>query len=146
MPTQPTGSEQPAADPVGTFFGGLADAGHLATFEGQSATVRLDVASRDGVESWHLTVSKGDIDVTREDRPADAVIRVDRPQAQALVTGRLNAQAAILRGALACEGKMAAVMMFQRCLPGPPGSTGTAAPITGAAVMARIRAEQASRA
>ena len=48
MPTQRAGSEQPAADPVGTFFGALADAGHLATFEGQSATVRLDVASRDG--------------------------------------------------------------------------------------------------
>jgi hypothetical protein len=145
MPTQRTGSEQPGGDPIGTFFGGLADAGHLATFEGQSGTVRLDVVSRDGVERWHLTVSKGDIDVTREDRPADAVIRMDRPQAEAVVTGRLNAQAAILRGALACEGKIAAAVMFQRCLPGPPGSTGRAAPITGAAVMARIRAEQARR-
>ena len=44
-----------------------------------------------------------------------------------MVTGRLNAQAAVLRGALACEGKLAAVVMFQRCLPGPPGSTGTEA-------------------
>ena len=143
MPAQQADSGTPAADPVGAFFAGLADAGHLATFEGQSATVRLDVASLDMVEHWHLTVSNGDVDVTREDRPADAVIRTDRPQAQALVTGRRNAQAAILRGALACEGKMAAVVMFQRCLPGPPGSTGRAAPISGAAVMARIQAEQA---
>ena len=41
---------------------------------------------------------------------------------------------------------MVAVMMFQRCLPGPPGSTGRGSPITGAAVMARIKAEQASQA
>lgn len=142
MPTQRADSEQAAADPVGLFFAGLAETGHVATFEGQSATVRLDVVNRDQVERWHLTVSRGDIDVTRADRPADAIIRTDRPQAEAMVTGRLNAQAAFLRGALACEGKLAAMVMFQRCLPGPPDSTGRAAPISGETVMARIRAAQ----
>ena len=142
MPTQRAGSEKPAADPVGLFFARLAETGHVATFEGQSATVRLDVVNRDEVERWHLTVSKGDVDVVRGDRPADAVMRTDRPHAEALVTGRLNAQAAMLRGALACEGNLAAVVMFQRCLPGPPDSTGRAAPISGETVMARIRAEQ----
>ena len=142
MPTQRADSEKTARDPVGLFFAGLAETGHVATFEGQSATVRLDVVNEDGVESWHLTVSRGDVDVTRGDRPADAIMRTDRPQAEAMVTGRLNAQAAILRGALACEGKLAAVVMFQRCLPGPPNSTGRAAPISGATVMATIRAAQ----
>lgn len=142
MPTQRSDSEQVAGDPVGLFFAGLAEAGHIATFEGQSATVRLDVLNGDEVERWHLNVSRGDVDVTRGDGPADAIMRMDRPQAEAMVTGRLNAQAAVLRGALACEGRLAAVVMFQRCLPGPPDSTGRAAPISGETVMARIRAAQ----
>jgi hypothetical protein len=50
------------------------------------------------------------------------------------VTGRLNAQAALLRGLLTCEGSIAAVIMFQRCLPGPPGSTGRVAPISSRTV------------
>jgi SCP-2 sterol transfer family len=142
MPIQLADSEQAAGGPVGLFFAGLAETGHIATFDGQSATVRLDVVNGDEVERWHLTVSRGDVDVTRGDLPADAIMRIDRRQAEAMVTGRLNAQAAILRGALACEGKLAAVVMFQRCLPGPPDSTGRAAPISGETVMARIRAAQ----
>jgi SCP-2 sterol transfer family len=146
MPTQRADSGPEAADPVSKFFADLACAGHVTTFEGQSATVRFEVADRDKVRRWHLTVNNGDVAVTRQDRPADAIVRASRPQAEAMVTGRLNAQAAFLRGALACEGKMAAVVMFQRCLPGPPGSTGRAAPISGQIVMAQIDAAQIKRA
>jgi hypothetical protein len=142
MPTERADSGPPAGNPVSRFFADLAEAGHLATFEGQSATVRLDVTDGDQVERWHLSMNQGDVAVARGDRAADAVVRAGRPQAEAMVTGRLNAQAALLRGALACEGKMAAVVMFQRCMPGPPGSTGRAAPISGQAVMAQVKAAQ----
>ncbi len=141
MPTHPD-SEQAAPDVVSRFFADLSGAGHVATFEGQSATVRFEVADRDEVRRWHLTVHKGDVAVTREDRPADAIVRANRPEAEAMVTGRINAQAAFLRGALGCEGKMAAAVMFQRCLPGPPDSTGRAAPISGPTVMAQLKAAQ----
>ena len=53
--------------------------------------------------------------------------------------GRLNAQAAFLRGLLSVEGKIAALVMFQRCLPGPPGSTGRVAPISSKTVTAQRR-------
>jgi hypothetical protein len=61
-------------------------------------------------------------------------VRVERKYLEAMVTGRLNAMAAILRGLLTCEGSMAALVMFQRCLPGPPGSTGRVAPISSKTV------------
>ncbi len=67
------------------------------------------------------------------------MITIGRPQLEAIVTGRLNAQAAILRGLLTCTGSMAALMMFQRCLPGPRGSTGRVAPISSQQVMAQRR-------
>jgi hypothetical protein len=126
------------ADPISQFFDDLARPGHLATFEGESATIRLDVPGGDaGVDRWFMTIHDGDLAVSHNRGPADAVVTIERPAAVQMVTGRLNAQAAILRGLLTCEGSMAACMMFQRCLPGPPGSVGRVAPISSAAVMAK---------
>ncbi len=124
-----------AQDPIGAFFESLGQQGHVATFEAEAATLRFDVADDGETEYWHLTVANGGVTVTRQQRAADAVVRVQRPRLEAMFTGRLNAQAALLRGLLTCHGKMAALMMFQRCLPGPPGSTGRVAPISGATVM-----------
>jgi SCP-2 sterol transfer family len=86
-------------------------------------------------EHWYLTISNGDVTVTGQDEPADTVVHIARPDLEAMVTGRLNAQAALLRGLITCEGSMAALMVFQRSLPGPPGSTGRVPPISSQDVM-----------
>jgi hypothetical protein len=127
------------AGPISQFFASLTANGHLATFAGESATLRFDVADGSTMEHWYLTVNDGDVGVTRENKAADAIVRVERPYLEAIVTGQLNAQAAMLRGVLTCEGSMAALMMFQRCLPGPRGSTGKVAPISSQTVMAQRR-------
>ncbi len=108
--------------------------------------MRFDVAAKEGakqsasaIEHWHVTVHDGDVAVSRQKLPADAVVRIARPHLEAMVTGRLNAQAALLRGVLTCEGSIAALLMFQRCLPGPPGSTGKVAPLSSQTVMAQRR-------
>ncbi len=126
------------ADPVTRFFAALDEPGHIATFEGDSASIRFDVLDDKDkkVERWHISIARGDVAVTHSSGPADAIVRIDRRHLEALVTGRLNAQAAYLRGLFACEGSVGALMMFQRCLPGPPGSTGRVAPISYQAVMA----------
>lgn len=139
MPTARARSLTTTADPISQFFADLAAPGHLATFEGDSATLRFDVRDGGQVGHWYVTVSNGDVAVTRQNKAADAVIQVDRPQFEAIVTGRLNLQAAFLRGILTCEGSMAALMMFQRSLPGPPGSTGRVPPISSQTVMAQRR-------
>jgi hypothetical protein len=124
-----------AEDPVALFFTALGEQRRVAAFEGDRGTVRFDVLDRDPPERWHVTVAGGKVTVTRHSEPADAVLRLSRPALEALVTGRLNAQAAVLRGLIDCEGPWAVLIMFQRCLPGPPGSTGRAAPISGETVM-----------
>ena len=138
------GSHPAGSDPASQFFAGLTAPGRLATFEGQSATVRFDVTGgaagrAAAVRYWHVTVTDGTVTVSRARAAADAVIRIDEASLDALVTGRLNAQAAILRGLLTCTGSVAALVMFQRCLPGPPGSAGRVAPISSKAVMAQRR-------
>ena len=127
------------ADPISHFFADLAAPGHLATFEGNSATLRFDVHDSGQVQHWYVAVSNGDVAVTRQNKAADAVIHVERSPFETIVTGRMNAQAALLRGVLTCEGSMAALMMLQRCLPGPPDSTGRIAPIRSQTVMAQRR-------
>jgi hypothetical protein len=142
MPKGRAGSVTAAADPVTQFFAALDQPGHLATFEGDSAAIRFDVLGvkvlgGKNVERWHVSITRGDVAVTKSGDPADATVRIDRPHLEAMVTGRLNAQAAFLRGLFACEGSVGALMMFQRCLPGPPGSTGRVAPISSKTVMAQ---------
>lgn len=140
MPTAHARSATLASDPVSKFFAELARPGHLATFEGESATLRFDVADGDRVDRWHVAVVDGDVTVTRRKSPADVVVQIQRPDTEAILTGRLNAQAALLRGLVTLDGEVAALMMFQRCLPGPPGSTGRVAPISSKTVTAERRA------
>ncbi len=121
-------------DLIAEFFCGLAEQGEIPTFAGESATLRFDIGDGEA-ERWHVVVEKGKVTVSRQHKSADAIVRMNRPEGEAMVTGRLNAQTALLRGALACEGSLAALMMFQRCLPGPPGSTGQVAPISSQTVM-----------
>jgi hypothetical protein len=136
MPKGHISSVAGAADPLTRFFAALDEPGHFAIFEGDCASVRLDILDGKKVERWHISMTRGDVAVTRGGRPADATVRVERRYLEAMVTGRMNAQAAFLRGLFACEGSVGALMMFQRCLPGPPGSTGRVAPISSKAVMA----------
>jgi hypothetical protein len=125
-----------AADPVTQFFAALDEPGHLATLEGDSTVIHFDVLDGKKVERWHVSITRGEVAVTHSAGPADATVRIDRGHFEAIVTGHLNAQAAFLRGLFACEGSVGALMMFQRCLPGPPGSTGRVAPISSKTVMA----------
>jgi SCP-2 sterol transfer family len=133
-----TGQGQ-ASGPVGQFFNELAEAAYVDTFARQAATLRFDALHGDKVDSWHIHVHDGEVDVSRQNDPADAVVRLSKADLEQIVTGRMNAQAATLRGLLSCQGDLAALMMFQRCLPGPPGSTGRVEPISGQTVMAQRR-------
>lgn len=133
-------------DQVTAFFDELNAAGHVPTFERNSATLRFDVlsdGSRDGArapaERWYVTVTNGDVAVSHKNGPADAIVRIQRRYLEALVTGRLNATSAYLRELFTCDGSMAAMIMFQRCLPGPPGSQGRVAPVSSAIVSAERR-------
>jgi hypothetical protein len=127
------------ADPVRAFFESLTEPGYLATFAGQSATLRFDITGGPHTERWHVAVQDGKVAVARHGSRPEAVIQISRPHFEDLAAGQLNAQTAILRGLLSCSGSMAAFIMFQRCLPSPPGSTGHVPPISSQAVMAARR-------
>jgi SCP-2 sterol transfer family len=140
MPAAPTPPAPTSADdPISEFFASLAAPGYIETFAGESAKLRFDVTSGSKMQHWYVAISNGNVTVTRDSGPADAVVKIERPYLEDIVRGRLNAQAAMLRQVLTVEGSMAALMMFQRCLPGPRGSTGRVAPISSQTIMAQRR-------
>src|SRR5258707_9412999 len=98
MQTDDAASTSADADPVSQFFTGLAESGHVATFDRESTTLRFDIADGDNVERWYVSVHDGRVAVTRQDRPAAAVVRGGRGALPAVVAGRLDAPAAPLLG------------------------------------------------
>jgi putative sterol carrier protein len=71
-------------------------------------------------------VDKGDVDVKHKGGEADCVVRADRKVFEGMIGGRVNAFAAVLRGAVTVEGDPTLLVLLQRLLPGPPSAKGRA--------------------
>lgn len=102
------------------FFDGLAARGHEPILSSMSGTLRFDVTNGRRTQHWYVTVRKGDVEVSREDAAADAVLRVGRELFASIAAGTTNAMAAMLRGELELDGDLGLIVSFQRLLPGPP--------------------------
>jgi ubiquinone biosynthesis protein UbiJ len=108
-------------DLIAEFFGALDRRGHEPMLEKASGTLRFDVAKGKRIERWLVTVDRGDVAVSRRNRAADCVVRLDRPTLEAIVSGRSNATAAMLRGIVSIEGDLDLVVLFQRLFSRPTG-------------------------
>jgi putative sterol carrier protein len=102
------------------FFEDLSHRGHEPLLEKASGIVRFDLADGEHAERWLVEIDDGDIAVSRKQAKADLVVRTSRALFDKVVTGRENAFAAMLRGAVTGEGEVQLMMMFQRLFPGPP--------------------------
>ena len=57
------------------------------------------------MEHWYLTMKKGSLKVAQDGGEPDCVVSGDRATFEAILSGRANAMAALLRGALHCAGQ-----------------------------------------
>jgi putative sterol carrier protein len=112
------------ADPAAAFFERLAAQGRSPLLHSDSGTLRIDLVDGDRKECWHVTVKKGEIAVSREDRAADCIVRAEKVLFDGMVAGKVNATAAALRDALSVQGKAGLFLSFQRLFPGPAGVEG----------------------
>jgi putative sterol carrier protein len=104
------------------FFTALAEHEREPLLKSRSGTLRFDITNGRQIEHWHLVLTEGDVAVSKRNVAADAVVRVGRDLFDGMVTGRVNAIAATLRGVLVPEGDLGLVILFQRLFPGPPRS------------------------
>ena len=109
-------------EPIAEFFDGLERQDHLSLTGNESGTFRFDVVDGKRSTSWFITVKKGDLSVSRRGAAADCRVRAPRQLAEGVVSGKVNAFAAVLRGELEVEGDPKLMVVFQRLLPGPPAS------------------------
>ena len=107
-------------DPTASFFANLGASGHQPLLEKASGSLRFELADGKTVERWRVDVSKGDVVVSHKAGAADCVLHAPKSLFDKLASGRENAMAAVLRGALMVEGDIDLLLAFQRILPSPP--------------------------
>jgi putative sterol carrier protein len=104
-------------EPTRRFFTSLAEQ-HQPALESMTGVVRFDIEDGERTEHWHLQIRKGDVTVSHEGPEADCVLSADIATFDAILAGRMNAMAAVLRGALKIEGKVVLLTALQRLFPG----------------------------
>src|SRR5215218_5995393 len=109
-------------DATAEFFDALVERGHEPLLEKATGTVRFDLKDGKKTDRWLVTVVKGDFAVSRQNMRADCVVTADKSLFDGIASGKTNAMAALLRGAMGVEGDLQLLVLFQRLLPGPPRS------------------------
>ena len=109
-------------DATEKFFDALVERGHEPLLEKATGTVRFDVKDGKKTDRWLVTILKGDIAVSRQNRRGDSVVSADKTLFDDIASGRTNAMAALLRGAMVVEGDVRLLALFQKLFPGPARS------------------------
>jgi putative sterol carrier protein len=109
-------------DATAEFFDALVERGHEPLLEKATGTVRFDLKDGKNTGRWLIAVDKGDLAVSRQNLRADCVVSADKALFDDIVSGKTNAMAAQLRGAISVEGDIQLMALFQRLFPGPSRS------------------------
>lgn len=111
------------ADLIECFFTGLATHPGPLMPEKFTATLRFDL-TQDGkvVEHWYVTINRGEISVSQDDRNADVMTTVERETYERIITGEIGIVAAIFSNQVQVEGDVALLVTFKRFYRSPPGT------------------------
>jgi len=104
------------------FFAELASRRHEPLLHSAVGTVRVDIHDGKTLEHYFVAMNKGEVKVSSKSGQADAVIDIDRTLFDEIAVGKLNFNAALLRGILKVEGNLGLLTLFARTFPGPPAS------------------------
>jgi putative sterol carrier protein len=107
---------------VEQFFEELGEA-HVRLLQNTSGTVLVELRGGPRTERWYVNIRRGEVGVARSGRDPDCVIRTDRTTLEAILSGRLNAMPALLRGLLEVEGKVNLLAALQALFRPSAGAT-----------------------
>jgi putative sterol carrier protein len=112
------------ADVITDFFQALASGRPHPELENAKGTLRFDLSdTRKRTARWLVALENGTVTVSRRNAKANCIVRADKAVFDRVASGKQNAMAALLRGAIEVEGDPALLLSFQRLFPAPPRST-----------------------
>jgi putative sterol carrier protein len=108
-------------EPTRAFFKRLAEQ-HQPLLENLTGVMRFDLVDGERTEHWYLDIRKGDVTVAHTGPEPDCTISTELATFEAIVDGKMNAMAAVLRGAVQIEGRFALLTAVQRLFAVPPAA------------------------
>jgi putative sterol carrier protein len=107
------------ADATTEFFDRLGRNGRVSALARTTGTIRFDLERGGRTTRRLVAIRRGEVVVSAPsvDDKADCIVRMPAVLFDDLVSGRANAMAAMLRGAVALEGDRILVIRFQRLFP-----------------------------
>jgi putative sterol carrier protein len=108
------------SDATADFFEELDRRAHIPLLAYTSGTLRFELVNGGRKERWFVTLDRGDVAVSRKTGGADCVVHASKELFDEVVSGRVNAMAALLRGELVAEGDPNLLVRLQRLFPSPP--------------------------
>ena len=93
-----------------------------------SGTLRFDLQDGKRREQWLVTFTKGIVSATESDAPADCVMRTEKKTFAAIIEGRMNVMASLLRGTIEVEGRALLVVVFRMLFEAPSTTPGDLEP------------------
>jgi putative sterol carrier protein len=100
-------------EPTRAFFKRLAEQ-HQPLLENLTGVMRFDLVDGERTEHWYLDIRKGDVTVAHTGPEPDCTVSTELATFEAIVDGKMNAMAAVLRGAVQIEGRFALLTAVQR--------------------------------
>jgi putative sterol carrier protein len=96
------------------FFERVAETDYEPLLARIKGTLRFDLDESGTIEHWFVSVDRGRVSVSHRNAAADAVLEADRSMFEQVLDGRINAMAAVLRGAIVPKGDLGLLISFQR--------------------------------
>ena len=100
------------------FFADLAEGQHAPPGR-PTGVIRFDLADGERIEHWYVDIRKGAVTVSHKGPEPDCTVSTDLATFEAIVSGRMNAMAAVLRGAVEIRGRFALMTALQVFFAGP---------------------------
>lgn len=109
-------------DVIPAFFERIAGR-HLQVPRAISGSLRFDLVDGNRTDHWRVNIAKGMVSAVRSNAPADCVVYTDKATMEAIIQGRTNAMAALLRGAIKVEGQAFLLAVFRGMFTAPAAKT-----------------------
>ncbi|BCL14221.1 SCP2 sterol-binding domain-containing protein [Micromonospora sagamiensis] len=87
-----------------------------------SGTLQINLTAGGCTEHWYVVIRDQELRVSRERRPADAVMDSSADLFDRLVTGTAQGFAAMLRNETTLSGNVLLFLVFRTFFPSPPGT------------------------